>query len=121
MTRDPGHPLRGEIWYVNLDPVIGSEQGGQRPVLVVQNDVSNKHSSVVIVAAITSQMPSRKYSHDVHLQPGESGLDRLSRVMLNQLRTIDKQRLRRFVGRLTPEEMEQVEDAIIVSLGLDPL
>ena len=121
MTNDPGHPLRGEIWFVNLNSIVGSELSGRHPVLVIQNDVSNKHSPVVIVAGITSQMASRNYPHDVHIQPGESGLDRLSRVMLNQLRTIDKQRLRRFVGRLTPEEMKQVDDAIMVSLGLEPL
>jgi mRNA interferase MazF len=121
MSGDREHPRRGEVWFADLDPVIGSEQGGHRPALIVQNDVSNEYSPVVIVSVITTHMASRSYPYDVRLALGAAGLDRPSRVMLNQIRTVDKQRLGRYVGRLTDDEMQQVDDAIRVSLGLVPL
>jgi mRNA interferase MazF len=121
MSPNAAYPRRGEVWYVELDPVVGSEQGGRRPALVIQNDVSNQHSPVTIVAIITSQLASRPYPYDVYLAPGVSGLTRTSRVMLNQVRTVDKQQLGRRVGELTGEEMEQVDEAIRVTLGLVPL
>jgi mRNA interferase MazF len=114
-------PRRGEIYYVDLDPVVGSEQGGIRPGLVIQNDISNERSPVVIVAIITSRMASRSYPYDVRITPDESALPRLSRVMLNQIRTVDKRRLGERVGALSAERMAAVDDAIRVSLGLIPL
>ncbi len=116
-----GFPRRGHIYFVDLNPVVGSEQGGRRPVLIIQNDVGNQYSPVVIVAAITSRPASRARPTDVPLEPGESGLETPSRVLLNQIRTVDKRRLGRFVGRLTAETMAQVDEAIRVSLGLTPV
>jgi mRNA interferase MazF len=112
------YPRRGELYYVELDPVIGSEQGGRRPALVIQNDIGNQHSPVVIVAAVTSRPAVRDRPTDVSIQPGSSGLEVSSRVMLNQIRTVDKRRLRRRVGELTAGEMAQVDQAIRISLGL---
>lgn len=114
-------PRRGEIYLVDLDPVVGSEQGGRRPVLVIQNDVSNQYSTVVIVAAITSAPTKRKYPVDVIISSGDSGLFEGSRVLLNQIKTIDKQRLGRFIGRLNETQMAQVDRAIMISLSLVPV
>ena len=118
---EPRFPTRGEIYYVNLDPTVGSEQGGRRPVLIIQNDVGNEFSPVVIVAAITSRPPARQRPTDVTLVAGVAGLDHNSRVLLNQIRTIDKRRLGRLVGRLPPDDMTHVDEAIKISLGLIPL
>lgn len=112
---------RGDVFTTDLDPVQGSEQGGRRPCLVIQNDVSNAASPVVIVAAITSRPAKRERPTDVPLAPETSGLDLPSRALLNQIRTIDKRRLGRYVGHLTDNEMAQVDDAIRISLGLVPL
>lgn len=114
-------PQRGDIYYVNFDPVIGSEQGGRRPALIIQNDPSNQVSPVVIVAAITSKKTSRHRPTNIPIEPGESGLTILSTIMLNQIRTVDKQRIGRYVGRLNAEQMEQVDGAIRISLGLVPV
>ena len=114
-------PWRGDIFYVDLEPVKGSEQGGRRPCLVIQNDVSNVYSPVVIVAAITSRPARRDRPTDVPIAPETSGLELPSRVLLNQIRTIDKTRLSRRVGRVTDEELALVDEAIRVSLGLTPL
>jgi mRNA interferase MazF len=118
---EPSFPRRGEIYYVDLDPKVGSEQGGRRPALILQNDVGNQYSPVLIVAAITSRPAARPRPTDVLIQPGSSGLQAPSRVLLNQIRTLDKRRMGRFVGRLKPEEMAQVAEAIKISLGLIPL
>ena len=114
-------PKRGDIFYVDLEPVKGSEQGGRRPCLVVQNDVSNDCSPVVIVAAITSRRARRDRPTDVLLSPDACGLDLPSRVLLNQIRTIDKSRLDRYVGHITDEELAEVDEAIRISLGLTPV
>jgi mRNA interferase MazF len=108
---------RGDIWWVEFDPVRGSEQGGTRPALVLQNDRGNRSSSVTIVAAITSRH-RRAYPFQVEITPDESGLDRPSLVLLNQLRTVDKPRLLRWAGRLSPTRMLDVERAIKHSLGM---
>ena len=122
MPSDPSaFPRRGELYYVDLDPVIGSEQGGHRPVLVIQNDVGNEYSPVVIVAALTSRPAARARPTDVLLSQGSSGLQATSRVLLNQIRTIDKRRLGRAIGQLTPEEMARIDEAIKISLGLIPI
>lgn len=108
---------RGEIWWVDFEPVRGSEQGGIRPALVLQNDTGNRASPTTIVAAITSQY-RRVYPFHVEITPDESGLDRLSLVLLEQLRTIDRSRLVRQTGQLSPARMLNVERAIKRSLGM---
>lgn len=107
---------RGEIYYADLSPVVGSEQGGIRPVLIVQNDVGNKYSPTVIAAAITSQMNKAKLPTHVELNES-TGLQKNSVLLLEQLRTIDKTRLGTRVGSLNKETMSKVDSALMVSLG----
>lgn len=109
---------RGDIFYADLSPVIGSEQGGIRPVLVVQNDVGNKYSPTVIAAAITSKINKAKLPTHIEIDAKEYGLSRDSVILLEQVRTIDKQRLREKIGRLDDVQMEKVNDAITISFGL---
>lgn len=109
---------RGDIFYADLSPVIGSEQGGVRPVLVVQNDVGNKYSPTVIAAAITSKINKAKMPTHIELDAQQYGLSRDSVILLEQVRTIDKQRLREKIGRLDELQMIKVNDAISVSFGL---
>ncbi len=109
---------RGDIYFADLSPVVGSEQGGVRPVLIIQNDVGNKYSPTVIVAAITSQIQKAKLPTHVEITAKEHGLDRDSVVLLEQLRTIDKQRLNERITHLVPELMQRVSDALLISLGL---
>lgn len=109
---------RGEIYYANLSPVVGSEQGGHRPVLVIQNDVGNKYSPTVIVAAITSQISKAKLPTHVEISAKQFNLDKDSVILLEQLRTIDKRRLKEKVTRLSEEIMTKVDEAIRISLGL---
>ena len=111
-------PRRGDLYFVNLEPVIGSEQGGRRPALIIQNDVGNEFSPVVIVAAVTSKPASRPRPTDVPLKAGTGGLEVDSRVLLNQIRTIDKHRLGRPIGSLADEDLKRVDEAIRISLGL---
>lgn len=108
---------RGDVFFADLSPVVGSEQGGVRPVLVVQNDVGNKYSPTVIVAAITSQIDKAKLPTHVELK-AEHGLDRDSVLLLEQIRTIDKRRLREKVAHLDREIMARVDEALKISLGL---
>ena len=110
-------PRRGEIYFADLDPVVGSEQGGHRPVLVIQNDNGNRYSSILIVAAITSAPTRRTYPVDIVITSEHSGLMAGSRVMLNQIKSVDKQRIGRYVGSLDESEMDRVERAILISLG----
>ena len=109
---------RGDIYYADLSPVIGSEQGGMRPVLIVQNDTGNRHSPTVIAAAITSQTGKAKLPTHIELTGGSCGLTRDSVILLEQIRTIDKTRLRERMGKLPDAVMERVNDAIAVSFGL---
>ena len=109
---------RGDIFYADLSPVVGSEQGGIRPVLIIQNDMGNRHSPTVIAAAITSQMNKAKLPTHIELIGQDCGLTRDSVVLLEQIRTLDKRRLRERMGRLAPEMMAQVDGAIAVSFGL---
>ncbi len=109
---------RGEIYYADLSPVVGSEQGGIRPVLIVQNDVGNKHSPTVIAAAITSQTDKSRLPTHIDIQPENCGLSRDSVVLLEQIRTIDKRRLREKMGTLDPQSMSQVNQALSISFGL---
>jgi mRNA interferase MazF len=112
---------RGEVYFADLSPVRGREQGGRRPVLIIQNDIGNRHSPVTIVAAITSSVAGRAYPTEVRLQAGEGGLPKDSAVLLNQIKTIDKERLEQRLGQLNTVAMRQVDEAIQISLGLAPL
>ena len=109
---------RGDIFYADLSPVIGSEQGGVRPVLIVQNDVGNKYSPTVICAAITSQINKAKLPTHVEIDTVQSTLVRDSVILLEQVRTIDKKRLREKICRLDEQLMSRVDHALSVSLGL---
>ena len=104
---------RGDIYYADLSPVVGSEQGGMRPVLIVQNDTGNKHSPTVIAAAITSQIGKH-----IELHAQSVGLNRDSVILLEQIRTIDKSRLRERMGKLDDGTMTAVDNALAVSFGL---
>ncbi|HOV41809.1 MAG: type II toxin-antitoxin system PemK/MazF family toxin [Oscillospiraceae bacterium] len=109
---------RGEIYYADLSPVVGSEQGGIRPVLIVQNDIGNKHSPTVIAAAITSQKDKAKLPTHINLDAVSCGLAKDSVVLLEQIRTIDKKRLRERMGELDAEAMSKVNQALSISFGL---
>ena len=109
---------RGDIYYADLSPVIGSEQGGLRPVLIVQNDIGNKYSPTVIAAAITSKLGKTKLPTHIDVFADKVGLQRDSVVLLEQIRTIDKTRLKEKMGHLDDNMMHQVDEAITVSFGL---
>ena len=108
---------RGEIYYADLSPVVGSEQGGVRPVLVVQNDVGNKFSPTVIAAAITSQLDKAKLPTHITLPAEKYGLPKNSVVLLEQIRTLDKRRLKEKIGELSDDIMTRVNEALLISLG----
>ncbi|MCR5652326.1 MAG: type II toxin-antitoxin system PemK/MazF family toxin [Ruminococcus sp.] len=110
---------RGDIYYADLSPVVGSEQGGVRPVLIVQNDVGNRYSPTVIAAAITSQQSKAKLPTHIPIEAQGSGLSRDSVVLLEQIRTIDKQRLKERMGAVDENSMNKVNDAISISFGLN--
>lgn len=110
---------RGDIFYADLSPVVGSEQGGVRPVLIVQNDVGNRFSPTVIAAAITSQTDKSRLPTHINLQSEQCGLHKDSVILLEQIRTLDKRRLRECMGRLEESIMDMVDRAISVSFGLD--
>jgi mRNA interferase MazF len=110
---------RGDIFYADLSPVVGSEQGGTRPVLIVQNDTGNKHSPTVIAAAITSQTGKARLPTHINIAGGSVGLSKDSVILLEQIRTIDKRRLREHMGRLDDSHMQMVDTAIVVSFGLN--
>lgn len=109
---------RGDIFFADLSPVVGSEQGGTRPVLVLQNDIGNQYSPTTIVAAITSQISKAKLPTHVEVTARTSGLEKDSVVLLEQIRTIDKSRLMEKVAALNEDVMERVGQAIEISLGL---
>lgn len=109
---------RGDIYYADLSPVVGSEQGGMRPVLIVQNDVGNKHSPTVIAAAITSKLGKTKLPTHIDINADKVGLAKDSVVLLEQIRTIDKKRLGEKMGHLDAKMMGAVNNAITVSFGL---
>lgn len=109
---------RGDIYYADLSPVVGSEQGGVRPVLIVQNDVGNKYSPTVIAAAITSRMGKAKLPTHIDIYADRVGLQKDSVILLEQVRTIDKRRLGEKMGHLDLATMNAVNDAITISLGL---
>ena len=109
---------RGDIYYADLSPVVGSEQGGVRPVLIIQNDVGNKYSPTVIATAITSQINKAKMPTHIELDANEYGLSKDSVVLAEQIRTIDKRRLKEKIGHLDDELMTWVNEALEISFGL---
>ena len=109
---------RGEIYYADLSPVVGSEQGGIRPVLIVQNDIGNKHSPTVIAAAITSKKEKSQLPTHISVSAQSCGLSKDSVVLLEQVRTLDKRRLKERMGELDSSSMAQVNNALQVSFGL---
>lgn len=111
-------PQRGEIYLVDFDPTVGAEIRKTRPALVIQNDIGNEYSPITIVAAITSKFDEPPYPTEVILEPEESGLPLRSAVVLNQIRSIDRQRLVKRLGRASTRSMDRVDQAIQISLGL---
>lgn len=109
---------RGDIFYADLSPVVGSEQGGFRPVLVIQNDVGNKYSPTVIIAAITSQLSKAKLPTHIELEKEKYNLSKDSVVLLEQIRTLDKRRLKEKVSSIDFSTMQKVDVAVMVSLGI---
>ncbi|MFE8703028.1 type II toxin-antitoxin system endoribonuclease NdoA [Cytobacillus sp. FJAT-54145] len=109
---------RGDVYFADLSPVVGSEQGGVRPVLVIQNDIGNRFSPTVIVAAITAQIQKAKLPTHVEIDAKKYGFERDSVILLEQIRTIDKQRLTDKITHLDDEMMEKVDEALQISLGL---
>ena len=109
---------RGDIYFADLSPVVGSEQGGMRPVLIVQNDTGNRHSPTVIAAAITSQLGKARLPTHITLSGPSVGLNRDSVILLEQIRTLDKSRLRERMGHLDESAMSAVDSALAVSFGL---
>ena len=110
---------RGDIYYADLSPVIGSEQGGLRPVLIIQNDIGNRYSPTVIAAAITSRLGKTKLPTHIDIYADRAGLQKDSVILLEQIRTLDKRRLKEKMGHLDDESMRAVDNAIAVSFGLD--
>ena len=110
---------RGEIYYANLAPVVGSEQGGTRPVLVIQNNVGNNHSTTIIVAAITGYVKGKHQPTHVRLKGAACGLFRDSTVLLEQIRTLDKSRLAEYMGSVGEDKMAEIDAALKISVGLD--
>lgn len=108
---------RGELYYADLSPVVGSEQGGVRPILIVQNNVGNRYSPTIIAAAITSQLGKAKLPTHITLPAGEYGLPKDSVVLLEQIRTLDKRRLKEKIGELPLNLMSRVNEALLISLG----
>ena len=110
---------KGDIYYASLNPVVGSEQKGERPVVVIQNNLGNKYSPTVIVSAITSQINKAKLPTHVEISSVEYGLNRDSVVLLEQIRTLDKKRLKEKIGHMTDVDMKKVDKALLISLNLD--
>ena len=109
---------RGEVFYADLSPVVGSEQGGIRPVLIIQNEIGNRHSPTVIAAAITSRQDKNRLPTHISVRADRCGLAKDSIILTEQIRTLDKRRLREHMGHLDENQMAQVDDAIAVSFGL---
>lgn len=118
MVRHPNFPKRGEMFLVNFDPTVGTEIKKTRPALILQNDISNEYSSITIVAAVTSRFDENLYPTEILVKPPEGGLRSDSVVLLNQIRSIDRQRLMKRLGELKTETMEKVNFALQISFGL---
>jgi len=111
-------PHRGEIYLVRFDPTVGHEIQKTRPAVIIQNDISNRYSPITIVAALSSQFSDPPFPREVVIEPEESGLPKRSAVIVNQIRSVDRQRLAKRVGRLAAQSMKRVDEAIKISLGL---
>jgi mRNA interferase MazF len=111
-------PRRGEIYLVSFDPTVGHEIQKTRPAVVIQNDVSNQYSPITIVAAISSQFSEPPFPREVVIEPADSGLSKRSAVIANQIRSVDQLRLQKKIGRLSRQNLERVDEAIKISLGL---
>lgn len=111
-------PRRGEVYWVALDPTVGSEIAKTRPAVIISNDIGNQHADRVIVAPISSGGTGKVYPFEVRLTAGEAGLSKVSKILLDQIRTIDKARLGSKIGVMTPERMKEVDRAIRVSLAV---
>jgi mRNA interferase MazF len=111
---------RGELYYADLSPVVGSEQGGVRPVLIVQNDIGNRYSPTIIVSAVTSQINKARLPTHIEISAAEFALPKDSVILLEQIRTIDKRRLQAPIGALTAEMMRKVDKSLQISLGFAP-
>lgn len=109
---------RGDIYYADLSPVVGSEQGGIRPVIIIQNDIGNRYSPTVIIAAITSQINKAKLPTHIEISSDEYGLNKDSVVLLEQIRTLDKKRLKEKIGHMSDADMRKVDEALKISLAL---
>ncbi len=114
----PHQYRRGQIYYARLDPVVGHEQGGRRPVLIIQNDVGNRFAPTIIVAALTTSLSKKPYPTEVRVPASAGGLPRPSAIRLDQIRMLDKRRLEQYVGQLDEASVHQVDEAIMISLGL---
>lgn len=112
------HIYKGDIFCADLTPVVGCEQGGIRPVLIIQNDIGNLYSPTVIVAAITSRTKKNPLPPHIHLCGEDHGLRQSSIVLLEQVRTIDRSRLREYIGHLSESKLQQVDEALVISFGL---
>lgn len=110
---------RGEVYYADLSPVVGSEQGGVRPVLVIQNNIGNKYSPTIIIAAITSQMNKAKLPTHIEIKAGNYGLVKDSVLLLEQIRTIDRKRMKDKIGKCDANFMKKVNTALAISIGLN--
>ncbi len=110
---------RGELYYADLSPVVGSEQGGVRPILIVQNDTGNKYSPTIIAAAVTSQINKAKLPTHIEINANEFGLSKDSVILLEQIRTLDKRRLKEKIGELSAIKMARVNTALLISLGFE--
>lgn len=110
---------RGELYYADLSPVVGSEQGGVRPILIVQNDTGNKYSPTIIAAAVTSKINKAKLPTHIEINANEFGLSKDSVILLEQIRTLDKRRLKERIGELPPLTMQKVNTALLISLGFN--
>ncbi len=117
-SRQVDHPRRGDIYLVDFDPTLGAEIKKMRPALVIQNDIGNQYSPITIVAAITSKIGEPPYPTEVVMEPAESGLPLRSAVVLNQIRSVDRQRLGKRLGHAGRRIMDRVDRAILISLGL---
>ena len=117
-TQEVAYPRRGELYLVNFDPTVGAEIKKTRPALVIQNDIGNQYSPITVVAAISSKFDLPPYPTEVVMEPKDSGLPQTSAVVLNQIRSVDRQRFTKLIGKASPEIMERVDWAIGISLGL---
>ena len=111
-------PKRGEVYLVTFDPTVGHEIQKTRPAVIIQNDISNRHSPMTIVAAMSSQFSDPPFPREIIIEPHESGLPKRSAAILNQIRSVDRQRLGKRVGRLSAESMQRIDEALKISLGL---